>query len=598
VSRQNPTSVDKRGLIDRVYLHAAVRASRAALDCGDRTITYGMLGQQLSARVSALTELVRPGDLVALERRRSAEFVVDFLAVLALDGIPVPLDPELPAQRRERLMELVDPAVVLRDYTMLLRSPAPPVPVSDGGYVFFTSGSTGAPKPVLGSAAALRSFLEWHCAEFGIGPDDRVAFLTALSFDVMVRDMFVPLWAGATLVIPSPKESSSPEATVAWLDEQDISVVNVVPSVAASWLRHGHRRCEAMRKVFFAGEPLTAGVVAQWHEMFPATRVRVNYYGTTETTLPKVYQRVRPDDDTSGALPAGTPLPGTRFCLIEPTDPFDATVIRDALAEPRLAGEVVLISRYSSHGYLRRPEETEARFVDLGDGEVAYRTGDRAWVNQLGELVVTGRVDEELKIYGVRIHPAEVQAAIRAAEPVAEVFVTGTPALTAYLVPAEGSELDLPGLRHQLTESLPPAMIPTRFVQLHELPRLPNGKVDRTALRPPTEADVPRELFVEPSGDTERWLARQWAKLFSTARVSAIDDFFALGGDSILAMQLAARINRDFGVTVSVRTIFAKPTLASLAAEITDLQLMSVEADELLALLERVEVAPPGRGTA
>ena len=529
--------------IERIRRFAETSPAHGAIECGGLTITYRELAERLDRRQAELAGAVRPGVLYVIERPRSPEFVVDFLAVLALGGAAVPIDPDLPPGRRAVLRAQLTAAEV----------------ATDGAYVFFTSGSTGAPKPVLGSAAALRHFLDWQVAEFGIGPADRVAFLTALSFDVLVRDLMLPLWAGGTLVIPAPGEADGPEAVVAWLARRRISVVDVVPSVARSWLRHGTAPCPSVRTVFFAGEPLTGALVEQWHTTFPGTRVRVNFYGTTETALPKVYKRLRRIEPTSGLLPVGQPVPGGGFTVTE-------------------TGEIILVSRYSSHGYLGRPS---ARFSRLPGGETAYRTGDLGRLDEAGDLVVVGRLDDEVKVNGVRIHPAEVAASIRAGGEVDDVFVTGAP-LTAYVVPRR-RPFDATAVRGKLLTLAPPAMMPARFIAVDALPQLPNGKVDRVALGrldgpPPAEPPA-------PDGEGERWVAAQWDELLGAAG----DDFFGRGGDSITAMQLVARIRRDFGVTLSVRTVFANPTVARLAREIDDRRPAATDPAEMLELLARVE---------
>lgn len=596
------TSPAKRGVIDRINFQAAKMPHKVAIECGTEEITYADLRTRIDERRRVLSASIRePGSFVAIERERSVELVVDFMAVLGLNGTPVVVDPQLPRHRREALLGLVRPVAVLRDSVPVVRDRepgGPVVPVSaseDGAYVFFTSGSSGQPKPVLGSAAALTAFLDWQSVEFSVRPHDRIAFLTALSFDVMVRDIFLPLWAGATLVIPTPGEADSPASTVEWMDVRGITMVNAVPSVARSWLRHGRGACAALRTVFFAGEPLDGGLLAEWDDRFPGVAARVNFYGTTETTLPKLYRvldRIEPDD---GILPVGRPVPQSRFCLIDSDQPFDAHAVRTACANPRGGGEVVLVTPHASHGYLGMPVETSARFVELGDGVTAYRTGDIGRVNGSGELVVGGRTDDEVKINGVRIHPAEVVAAIRADERIRDAFVaprrSGDHRLVAFVVPASGHPLEPADLRRRLMTMLPPAMIPARFVTVEALPTLPSGKIDRAALQRIGEEQVDAAGFVEPSGPIERWLADAWADLFGVASVSATADFLAAGGDSILAMQLISRIRREFQVTMTVRMIFTAASLSDIAGEITDRQLLSMDADELLAMLDELEGA-------
>jgi mycobactin peptide synthetase MbtE len=572
-------SVEKERIIDRLWLHAAIAGPAPAVEDGARSVTYARLVELVDARCVELSALVGPGVLVAVERHRSIELVVDLLAVLALGGIVVPVDPELPEPRREALLARVAPEVSLRGPTpaVLARSADAPVAgpraLSDGAYVFCTSGSTGVPRPVLGSAAALRSFLDWQSAEYGLGSGERVAFLTPLSSDVAVRDVFLPLWVGATLVIPGPGEADSPETTVSWLADRRISVVDAVPSVARGWLRHGRTRCGSLRAVFFAGEVLTTDLLAGWAAVFPGTRVLVNFYGTTETALPTVAKRLT-GAGGAGAVPVGRPLPGTGYCLLEPGRPLDAELVRSSMGAPSGTGEIVLVSRYASHGYLGMPAETAARFVDLGAGVTAYRTGDLGRVDEHGDLVVVGRTDDEVKVDGVRLHPAEVAAGLRAIDPVGDAFVLATgsargPRLTAFVVPAPGSTLDPTGLRSRLAAVLPAALVPARVVEVAELPRLPGGKVDRAALQARAAApDRARGPFRDPVGPVERRLAELWAELLGDGPVSVTDDFFARGGDWPTALQLASRIRRDHGVAMSAREVLAVSTVRALAAEI------------------------------
>jgi aryl carrier-like protein len=330
----------------------------------------------------------------------------------------------------------------------------------------------------------------------------------------------------------------------------------------------------------------------------------VNFYGTTETTLPKVYRRVVPGGG-HGALPAGRCVPGTRVCLVEPGAALDADTVRAALARPADAGEIVLVSRYCGHGYLGRADQTAERFVPLDDGTVGYRTGDLGRLDAGGELSVSGRADDELKINGVRIQPAEVETAIRGVLAVDDVAVTAAPGgaapLTAHVVAAPGTVVTATGLRTRLTSVLPSTMIPTRVLVHPALPALPGGKLDRAALSrrstggPTPAGGAPDDSGghplpdVPPDGEIECWLAGQWAEWFDRPAVGAHDDLFALGGDSIFAMRLAARIRARFGVEITVRTIFGRASVRALAAEIAAelslWELLDQGADELLALL-------------
>ena len=542
--------------------------------------------------MSALLGQGASGSFVAIERRKSVEFIVDLLAVLSVGGAVVPLDPDMPADRRATFLELARPELVLRESDVVRLAGDPSRRVArDWASVYFTSGSTGVPKPVLGSAAGLRAFVDWFCPEFGLGAQDRFAYVAGVSFEATLREVFPPLAAGATLVLPEDDDARSPEATVAWLARKTITVITVVPSVARAWLRHGRSTCPALRAVFFIGEPLAADVSAGWRTAFPGTTVMVNSYGSTESGQASIYRRVADGEESTPLVPAGRPVPGTRYCLIEPGAALDAGLVRDRLERPATSGEIVIVSPWCSHGYLGMPDESAARFADLGEGVTAYRTGDLGRVDENGDLVVRGRVDDEVEINGVRVHPAEVTRAIRAHPAVRDAFVIASPTsgdvrLAAYVAPGDGHVLSITELRRDLLEVLPMVMIPARFVELAELPRSRTGKVDRAALVRMAEARSPASDFVAPSGDVERWLADRFTELLGADRVSATDDLFALGGDSIVAARLASRISRDLGVDLSQRAVFAAATVSGIAAAIVEQQLLSADPAEVQALLD------------
>jgi amino acid adenylation domain-containing protein len=600
-----PWSIDKRFIIDRIFSQVSAAAGRGiAIEQGPLRLSYARFGEILTERVEILSTAVTLGDLVAIERPRSIDYVVDFVAVLAAGGVPVPIDPDLPRARRDALVRRLPAPLLLRNGVLSgdpsRADPGGPGPgtarsrgdIEDGAYVFFTSGSTGTPKPVLGSARGLRSFLAWQCAEFGIGSGDRVAFLTALGFDVSLRDLLLPLWAGATLVIPEAGAAESPESTVEWLRERAITVVHAVPSVARTWLRHGNARCNSLRIVFFGGEPLTAGLLEEWFRLFPETREQVNLYGPTETTLAKFARRIPAGDVPADPVPVGFPLPGTWACLLADEDSFDVATVRrrarharDGSRDGEETGEIVIVTPHASRGYLGEPAATTERFLDLGGGLTAYRTGDLGRRQADGALVVVGRTDDEVKIGGVRIHPAEVTTALRNLAGVRDAFVVpalisgdgsaeaGRHQLVAFVVTAGDAVGYERELRARLADVLPRAMLSARIVVVPELPVTPNGKVDRAALRALAEAgaaDADRGRFVAPAGDIECWLAEVWAGLLSVGRVSATTDFFTLGGTSIFAMQLVSRILRRFGLEISVGTVFARSTVRDLAAEIAE----------------------------
>ncbi len=523
----------------------AGRPDSIALKDGATLVTYRDLSDRVRTRTEQLAGVAGPGRLVAVQRPKSLGFAVDALAVLECGGVVVPLDPAGPPGRIASLRALIDPHTTItaegvRNHPAARSRDLP----SDAAYVFATSGSTGRPKPVLGSRSALVAYLDFFSATFP-GSGERHGSVTGLGFDVLIRDLFQPLRVGATVVIPGVGEVPGPR----WIAEKEISALNAVPSLVRSWLRHADGPCTSVRSLYLAGEPVTGELVRALPRLFPALGRLVNFYGTTETALPKFHHVLAPGSAPDGVLPAGRPV------LAE--------------TEARLDdGEVVLVSAHCALGYLDRPDLTAERFMTMPDGRTAYRTGDRGRFTEDGMLVVQGRVDDEVKINGVRTHPAEVAAALR--KHVHDAFVLGErdtegrQRLIAF-VQAEPS-LDVAALRMALLESLPAAAIPSRVTVLPDgIPRLPNGKPDRAALlaRQPAKSGVNDESST-PRGRKEAIFIALWKEILAVP-VDATTDFFVAGGDSLAAQLLIARVRSELGAELGFRTLLSHPTPRSLA---------------------------------
>lgn len=564
----------KRRLVARILSHPG---EAPAIEQGDRIVTYDDLSLLVASRARLLD-----GQVSAVSRRKSIEYLVDLLAVLDRDGIAVPIDPDLPRQRREAFLRLARPTQLVTE-TGVARLPYEAwqgLP-EDGALIWFTSGSTGVPKPVLSSASAVSSFVDWFCPEFGFGAGDRFAFLTGVNFEASMRDIFPSLACGATLVLPED-ETDGTDA-LEWLADKGITVVTVVPSLARSWLRNGRATCPSVRAVFFVGEPVPADVLTGWGAAFPNTGVRVNSYGSTEGGQATIFHRISAAE-TLGPIPAGRPVPGTSYCFIAPDSALTADTVWAAMEKPRDEGEIVVVSRACSHGYLGMPAENAARFADLGGGVKAYRTGDLGRTRDDGELLVIGRVDDEVKVNGVRVHPAEVTLALRAHPAVADAFVAASGnRLTAYFVPAEPVQIDGNELRRDLLDTLPLAFIPSRFVALDRLPRTRTGKIDRAAL---TALAADPVAFQAPAGEVELWLAAQLEDIVGARDISATGDLFALGADSIAATRLAARVAGESGIELSQKDIFVAATIRTLADLIVERQLLSADPQALAEALE------------
>jgi amino acid adenylation domain-containing protein len=462
----------------------------------------------------------------------------------------------------------------------------PEIGPSDAAYLFFTSGTSGVPKGVLGCHKGLSHFLKWQREEFGITVADRAAQLTGLSFDVVLRDIFLPLTSGASLHLPDDPSNAASSHILSWLEREQISILHTVPTLAQTWLNDVPQgvSLRSLRWVFFAGEPLTDSLVRRWREAFPASGQQVNLYGPTETTLAKCFHVV-PDQPKFGVQPVGRALPETQALVLSSANHLSG------IGEP---GEIVIRTPFRSLGYINAAEEQRARFIQnpfTNDGDdLLYRTGDRGRYQPDGTLEILGRLDEQIKIRGVRVEPEEVNAILSRHPSVAGSIVVslkdqqGENALAAYVVHDTSDPVNVAELREYLAQKLPPALVPTFFVTLEQLPLTANGKVDRRALPQPDPSltNLKRE-FIAPRNATEELVSGAWSEVLGISQIGIHDNFFELGGHSLRATQVLSRINVIFKIELRLSAVFEHSTVAGLAAAIEDhlvAQLESMPEDE------------------
>lgn len=551
-----------------------------AVECGDQKCTYAGLASR-SARIAAdLKELgLRRGDTVAVTGLRTPELVAALLAVPRAGGVLLPIDPALPARRRELMASQArtrwNPRIESGSSTVIERvgrtsSGADAADLNgdvaeEAGYIFFTSGTTGTPQAVLGSHEGLSHFLQWQRDEFGVGPGDRCAQLTGLSFDVVLRDVLLPLISGATLCLPDEGENPGPDDVVPWLEKKGITLVHAVPTLAQAWLSAAGSRGRArMRIVLFAGEPLSGSLVERWRSVFPTTEQVVNLYGPTETTLATCFHVVG-TPAPAGIQPLGHPLPGAQVLVLGDDGVVCGT------GEP---GEIVIRSPFRSLGYLNDSTETARRFVPnphrADPSDLLFLTGDRGLYGTGGRLEFLGRLDDQVKILGVRVQPEEVTAALLAHPDVASAAViaqgeqTEHTGLEGYYVPLSGDQsLPPSALRAHLAERLPAAMVPATLKAVGDLPTTPRGKLDRDALQRMSGTQDPSSPGKQaaPGDPLEATLGEIWAEVLDLAAVNSGDDFFELGGHSLLAARMLSRVKQRLGVRLGLRALLRAPTL-------------------------------------
>ncbi len=512
--------------------------------------------------------------VVAVSLPRSLDLVVALYAVHKAGGAYLPLDADYPADRLAFMLEDAAPAVVLDELPVLDgysgESLGRTVDPSSPAYVIYTSGSTGRPKGVVVPHEGIANRLLWMQAEYGLVADDRVLQKTPSSFDVSVWEFFWPLVTGAALVVAKPEGHQDPVYLAELIRDQRITTLHFVPSMLEAFLAEAPR-WHGVRRVLCSGEALSPALAA---------RVSVplhNLYGPTEASVDVTSWEVT--DDT---VPIGRPVWNTRVHVLD---------ARLQPVPPGVAGELYLAGVQLARGYLGRPGLTAERFVanPFAPGERMYRTGDVARWRADGALEYLGRADDQVKLRGFRIELGEIESVLSAR------VVLREGRLVAYLTGAA----DIEKTRRLAEAALPEYMVPSAFVVLDEFPLTPNGKLDRKALPAPDFAGAASDDA--PRTPREELLASLVAGVLGLEKVGVHDDFFRLGGDSIVAMQLAGRV-RGAGLLLSPRDVFRHRTVAALA-EVSSVRLdtpASANGKPLVDLdpAERAEILDVAPGTA
>ncbi|GAA2694506.1 amino acid adenylation domain-containing protein [Actinosynnema pretiosum] len=560
---------------------ARTRPDAEALVCGDERVAY----RDLERRVTALGDRLRragagPERLVAVHLPRGTDLVVALLAAWDAGAGFVALDPELSPARKAAVLADARPDLVVTaeplDTTAIPvpptgarpdAAPREPAHPDHRAYVVYTSGSTGTPKGIAGTRRGVANYLADLATR--LGPEDTALAVTTVSFDAVLRDLLLPLALGARVVVAPGGGADLDGVVDALVAERVTALPAIVPSLLrAVTARAAERGVTApdLRSVRVSGEVLNPADVAGVVAIAPNARV-VNLYGPSETTMTTTWHAVDAPDAAS-RVPVGRPIGGA------------AVEVLDAAMRPvgvGVPGRVHIGGAGLARGYHGKPGLTAARFVPhpRRPGERLYDTGDRGRFLPDGTLQYLGRADDDLKVNGHRVDPAEVEAVLAAHPAVAEAAVRAHdpdgrgPRLVACVVAAAGHALPAwPRLRADLAERLPTTHVPVGYVELDRLPRTATGKLDRRALPVP---EVGPEHGAGPRNEVEELITRIWADVLGLDSVGVAQDFFALGGHSLLAARATARMGEVLGVAVPLRALFEHSTAADLAAWVDDL---------------------------
>ncbi|MEU8312747.1 amino acid adenylation domain-containing protein [Micromonospora sp. NPDC048887] len=589
-----PRDETLHGPIER---RAAVTPDAVAVTIDGHSRTYAELNAQANRVAHRLRAAgVGPETLVGVCAERSVELVAGLLGVLKAGGAYLPLDPEYPADRLAFMVGDADAPVVLvqshlRDVlpdtgaTVLElddatvwagqpeTDPAPAAGPENLAYVIYTSGSTGRPKGVPNTHRGIVNRLDWMQKTYGLGADDAVLQKTPASFDVSVWEFFWPLRTGARLVLAKPGGHKDAGYLRDLLVSERITTAHFVPSMLTVFLAEdGVEAATALRRVICSGEELPLASAADFTARLPWCGLH-NLYGPTEAAIDVTAWACEPGrlaEVTS--VPIGAPIANLRLHVLDPSG---------AQCPVGVAGELHIGGVGLARGYHRRPALTAEKFVpdpnSFEPGARLYRTGDLArWVvgpDGAGVIEFLGRIDHQVKLRGLRIELGEIESALREQPGVTEATVIvredspGDKRLTAYLV----GEAEHAALKAALKDTLPEYMVPAAFVTLDALPLTPNGKLDRKALPAPVVTREASVALVEPRDDTERAVAAIWSEVLGVDTLGIDDDFFDLGGHSMLATQVVARIRKAElgGRAVGVMDLFQQRTIRDLAAFIS-----------------------------
>ncbi|GHH14989.1 non-ribosomal peptide synthetase/type I polyketide synthase [Streptomyces lanatus] len=580
------------GIVARLTARFRATPAAIAVHTDHTTVTYAELDTASAALAARLRASgVRPGDLVGLLTDPGADTVVGVVGILRSGAGWVPMDPTHPVPRlrdqvtRTGVRVVVchtpthETATALDGTTSVMAddsSPAAPTPAEHPSpdataYVIFTSGSTGRPKAVPITHRSMLNYLDWSLSTFGYRPGDRLVQTASVCFDASVRQLLAPLLAGATVHTLTRDLLRDPDALLDRIVNDRITVWSSVPTLWERLLTAAETRAtppdlSALRWVHVGGEALPAAHVRRWFDLLDAcggaAEHRIsNLYGPTEATINATCHIIhtRPADDVRH-LPIGRPIAGTEL----------AVVTEDGrTCAPGEAGELLIAGTGLTPGYLGEPRLTAEAFLER-DGRRWYRSGDRVRRTPDGVLEFLGRLDDQVKVRGHRVELGEVEAALLTHPDVARaavLLVDGR--LVAYVEPRTGAaEPDTREIRAFLSRVLPPYMLPGRIRTLPSIPLTGTGKIDRNRLAQETAADgeAPERPAPEPATSTEHIVARIWSALLDTPDIARDDDFFALGGDSILVLELFARLREELPAVPRPTTVYTHSTLRALAA--------------------------------
>ncbi|MCP5015978.1 MAG: amino acid adenylation domain-containing protein [Ketobacter sp.] len=562
-----------------------------ALIRGDEALTYIELDSKANQLAHYIMQSgVVAGAVVAVMMPRSPELIVTILAILKSGATYLPLDPAYPGERIEYMLQDSQASLLITDTKERLASDvdvnarislasieaelvahADSRPTLQGAadsllYVIYTSGSTGKPKGTGARHYAEVNLLNWYCREFSMSENDRVLLVSAIGFDLTQKNLFAPLVSGAALVLPMAVEYD-PYELLNDIEKHSVSWINCAPNAFYPILDEmvDYKQLDSLRWVFLGGEPIDFDRVSEWLQH--GNGQLVNSYGPTECADIATYHIVQNVDlYESGSIPIGAAIDNVKLYIVDE---------KQRMVPEGVPGELCIGGESVGPGYFNDPVQTADKFVlnvNVAHQPKMYRTGDLARFLPNGEVEYLGRIDNQVKVRGFRIEPGEIESLLRQMDGVkascviVREDVQGQKALVAYVV--AGRSYSQAEYRDFLKPNLPEFMLPSVVVPLDAMPLTPNGKVAKNMLPAPDVVAVEDRVIVAPTTESESRVLEIWQSILKRDDLSVEDDFFAVGGQSILATQVMSRIRREFNVNLPLRALFEQPTIRNTAQHI------------------------------
>lgn len=564
-----------KGLYEYFISSAEKNKNKTAITHGKNNISYGKLQYFLKKTVSFCNSL--EGDYIGVFGNKSIEYICLMLGIISSGKTFIPIEPNLNSKKVDEIITktnlktiitlnkevIIDSQNIkkvnysfdiLDSYDCCEQNFFRKISFDKPAYIYFTSGSTGEPKGIMGKQNSLVHFINWQREKFNITNLDRFGQLVNVGFDVFLRDTLTPLISGAEIIIPNEVNNMSSEYLKKFLSDYEINIIHTVPSLARNWLQNNPDGLSHLNIIFFAGEPLNYEIVKNIRRNPSFNGEIINLYGPSETTLAKSHYIVPQKNVYKGIQPIGRPIDDTQLLILKN---------KNKLCGIFEVGEIAIRTPFTSFGYIDGKTFIRNPFTESNDDKI-FMTGDYGRYNIDGIVEILGRKDDQIKINGVKVNRREIESILLKNGNISQAYVTNQfvnqkNVLIAYVVANDSFSED--NIRNFCKNYISPNFIPNRFIQLNKLPTNSNGKVD-IALLPTYEEKIKVE---EKLNKDEKILVKLVGNLVEAEKVMLDDDFFDLGGHSLLVVQLINKIEVSFDVKLTFKEIYKNSSIREIA---------------------------------